>query len=109
MKFKWLDTGEVDRFAQWVVAELVRRLPPASLGPADKKLGERLHRMNEAVSERATTLAFGERLNFYKRARLANQVKWGLREAGYPDAFVETFTYELATLITVASRRRGAA
>lgn len=109
MKFKWLDTGEVDSFAQWVVAELVQRLPPTSLGPADKKLGERLHRMNEVVSGRATTLAFGERLNFYKRARLANQVKWGLREAGYPHAFVETFTYELATLITVASRRRGAA
>jgi len=70
MKFKWLDTGQVDSFAQWVVAELVRRLPPASFGPADKKLGERLHRMNEVVSERATALAFGERLNFYKRAPL---------------------------------------
>jgi hypothetical protein len=109
MKIKWLDTGEVDRFAQWVVAELTQRLPAASLGPADKKLTDRVRRMNEIVSERARALAVGERLNFYKRARLANKVKWGLREAGYPEAFVDTFTYELATLITVASRSRSAA
>jgi hypothetical protein len=103
---KWFDTKEVDAFAQWVVAELVQRLPPASLGPGDKKLGERISRMNDFVSGRATAFAVEHRPNFYKRARLANRVKWGMQEAGYPAAFADTFTYELATLVTVTARRR---
>ena len=46
------------------------------------------------------------RPNFYKRARLANKVKWGMREAGYTTRFADTFSYELATLITVTARRK---
>ena len=104
---KWFDTKEVDSFAQWVVSELVQRLPPASLGPDERKLADRIRRMNEFISARASALASERRLNFYKRARLANQVKWGLKDAGYPAGFADTFTYELATLITVQSRRKS--
>ena len=102
---KWFDTKEMDVFARWVVNEVVQRMPPTSLGTADKKLADRIHRMNEFVSARAVALASEHRPNFYKRARLANQVKWGLREAGYDKSFADTFTYELATLITVSARK----
>jgi hypothetical protein len=105
MKLRWFDTGEVDRFAEWVVAQVVQRLPPATLGIPERKLGERIRRMNDWVSAHAAELAVRERPNFYQRARLASRVKWGLREAGYPEAFVETFTYEFATLVTLAARR----
>lgn len=101
----WFDTSEVDAFARWVVNEVVQRMPPSSLGTADRKTTDRIHRMNEFVSARAVALATEQRPNFYKRARLANQVKWGLREAGYEKGFADTFTYELATLITVNTRR----
>jgi hypothetical protein len=103
---KWFDTKEVDGFAQWVVSELLERLPPAIIGTDDRKLPDRIQRMNEFVSGRATAFAVEHRPNFYKRARLANKVKWGMREAGYPARFADTFTYELATLITVTTRRR---
>lgn len=105
MMMGWFDTSEVDAFAKWVVNEVVQRMPPDSLGTADAKLADRIHRMNEFVSGRAVTLATEKRPNFYKRARLANQVKWGLREAGYTSSFADTFAYELATLITVSARR----
>ena len=105
MTMGWFDTSEVDAFAKWVVNEVVQRMPPDSLGTADKKLADRIHRMNEYVSGRAVTMAAEMRPNFYKRARLANQVKWGLREAGYTKTFADTFTYELATLITVTARK----
>jgi len=101
----WFDTSEVDAFARWVVNEVVQRMPPGSLGPADQKLTDRIRRLNEFVSARATAMAAEKRPNFYKRARLANQVKWGLREAGYPANFADTFSYELATLITVSARK----
>lgn len=103
---KWFDTKEVDSFAQWVVSELKQRLPPATIGTDDHKLPDRIRRMNDFISGRATAFATEHRPNFYKRARLANKVKWELREAGYPARFADTFTYELATLITVKTRRR---
>lgn len=103
---KWFDTKEVDAFAQWAVAELLQRLPPAVIGTDDRKLPDRIRRMNDFISGRATAFATEHRPNFYKRARLANKVKWGMREAGYPARFTDTFTYELATLITVTARRR---
>jgi hypothetical protein len=93
---------EVDAFAQWAVAELGKRMPPATLERNDRKAAERLGRMNEAVSERARALA--PRLNLFKRARLGNRIKWAMKEAGYPDGFVDTFTYELLTVVTVAAR-----
>ena len=37
------------------------------------------------------------RLNFYKKAKLANTLKWALKEAGYSDAFVR----ELVGLVVV--------
>jgi len=103
---KWFDTREVDSFAQWVIAELTQRLPPASLETDDRKTLDRIRRMNEYISLRATTFAREQKPNFYKRARLANKVKWGMREAGYTARFADTFSYELATLITVSARRK---
>src|ERR1041384_3075816 len=103
---KWFDTKEVDSFAQWVVMELTQRLPPATLETDDRKLPDPIRRMNEFISGRAHTFATEQPPNFYKRARRANKVKWGMREAGYTAKFADTFSYELATLITVTARRR---
>jgi len=103
---KWFETKEVDSFAQWVVNELLQRLPPATLETDDRKLPDRIRRMNDFISGRATSFAAEQRPNFYKRARLANKVKWGMREAGYIAKFADIFSYELATLVTVTTRRR---
>lgn len=102
MALDWFNTKEVDAFANWVVADLLKRLPPRSLGgDYDTKTADRLQRMNEAVSGRAWELAAKHKLNFYKRARLGSRVKWGLKEAGYPEPFVDAFTYELLKVVTV--------
>ena len=105
MPISWLDTTQVDAFAQEVLDDLKKRVPPATL-PIDygRKTGERLHRLTEVMSSRMRSFAAAQRPNFYKRARLGNRVKWGMKEAGYPDAFVEAFTYEIVTLVTLASR-----
>jgi len=102
----WFDTKEVDAFAQWVIDELRNRLSPESLErpDRDRKMGDRVHRMTEAISDRAREMAKKHQFNFYKRARLGNRVKWALKEAGYPEEFVTAFTTELITLVTVAGR-----
>jgi hypothetical protein len=96
--FSWFDTGEVDDFARSIAGELVKRAPPASLEGADEKAAKRL--------ARAETFARTHKLNVYKKARLGNQFRWALREAGYPVKFIESWTYELVTLITVKSTAR---
>lgn len=100
----WFDTAEVDAFAAALVAELAQRMPPGVVADTGRKAGGRLHRMTEALSQRAREFAQSHRLNVFKRARLGSRVKWALREAGYPEAFTEAFTYELVTLVTVASK-----
>ena len=45
-------------------------------------------------------------MNLYTKARLGNRVKWALRDAGYPQTFVDTFTQEVVTHVALASRKR---
>jgi len=105
MLFGWFDTTEVDRFARAVVDEVMRRLPPTQIGDSGKRTRERISRMTDVLSDQVRAFALSQRLNVYKRARLGNRVKWQLKDAGYPQAFVDAFTYELVTLLAVARKR----
>lgn len=101
---KWFDVEAVDAFAESVTAEVKRRMPPDALELEDKKTVRKFSRMTDVVSDQVRAFAVSNRLNFYKRARLANRVKWGLRELGYPEAFADTFAYELIKLVAVSAR-----
>ena len=98
----WFDTREVDAFAEQVMAEVMQRFPPENIDLPDKKAVDRVKRMNDSISGKVREFARGKRLNFYQRARFGNQVKWAMKQAGYPAKFIDAFTYELVTLITVA-------
>lgn len=100
---KWFDTGEVDELARAIAAELVKRVPPASLDSHAKKAADRLRNTQDAIFARAGKFARTHRLNIYKKARLGNQFRWALREAGYPREFVETWTHELVLLVTLSA------
>ena len=100
--FDWIDTKEGDQLAREIVAELIKRVPPGTLPAKDKQAAIRLRNTHDAVFARAGKFARTHKLNVYKRARFANQFQWALKDAGYPQEFVESWTYELATLITVA-------
>lgn len=102
--FDWFDTREGDELARAIVAELIKRVPPATLPAKDKKAATRLWNTHDAVFARAGKFARTHKLNVYKKARLANQFQWALKDAGYPPEFVESWTYELAALVALASR-----
>jgi hypothetical protein len=103
----WFDTAEVDRFADGVVAELVRRVPLNKLRREDAKTDKRFSRMTEVLSDQVRAFAQAQRPNMYKRARLGNRVKWALKDAGYPEPFVDAFVTELITLVTIAAKARS--
>lgn len=106
--FSWFDTREGDELAREIVAELVKRAPPNTLPAKDKKAAIRLRNTHDAIFARAGKFARTNKLNVYKKARLANQFKWALKDAGYPSEFIESWTYELVTLVTLeaAGRKR---
>ncbi len=104
--FQWFDTTEVDEVAGWIAAELIRRVPPSELNSPDRKAADRLRNTHDAIFARAAKFARTHELNIYKKARLGNQFRWALREAGYPPEFVEAWTYELVALIASRAARR---
>ena len=108
MKLAWFDTAEVDGFAGTIVAELIRRVPPAEVASSNDKSDRRFRRMTEVLSDRARAFGMTQRPNVFKRARLGNRVKWALKDAGYPQAFVDAFTYELVRVVTLAAKSRHA-
>lgn len=105
--FQWFDTAEVDELARAVVAELVKRVPPASLDSSTRKAADRLRNTHDAIFARAGKFARTHKLNIYKKARLGNQFRWGLKTAGYPQEFVESWTHELVLLVTLSGSSRG--
>jgi len=106
---KWFDVTEVDAFAESLVAELARRVPAQSLPMEDRKALKRVARIADVLSDQVRAFTASHRLNVFKRARLGNRVKWSLKDAGYPDAFVDAFTYELITLLALRARAKAPA
>ena len=104
---QWFDTAEIDELAQSIAGELVKRVPPNSLDSHTKKSADRLRNTHDAIFARAGKFARTRKLNIYKRARLGNQFRWALKEAGYPAEFVESWTYELVTLVTLNTTAGG--
>ena len=106
---KWLDSQEVDKFADWLSTELVKRYPPGGLDTDSKKASQRLQKVHDSLFLRVEAFARENTLNIYKRARLGNRVKWAMRDAGYPRPFSESFTHEVVTVISVINARAKAA
>jgi mRNA-degrading endonuclease RelE of RelBE toxin-antitoxin system len=105
MMLKWFDSTEVDKFATWVSQELVKRYPPEGVDTDPKKAAKRLQKVHESLFLRVEAFAKENKLNVYKRARLGNQIKWAMRDAGYPLPFSEAFTHEVVTVISVINAR----
>jgi hypothetical protein len=105
----WFDCSAVNEFADKVVADLVKRVPPSSLAAPAGNTAKRLKSTNDMIFARAQSFARAQPLNIYKKARLGNRVKWALREAGYPTDFIDELTHELVTVITLAAGARAKA
>lgn len=101
----FLDTKEVDAFADSVVAELRERFPPAGVDYSSKKAVEKAMKRIDKLMLRVAEFARGRRLNLYKKARFGNRIKWALKEAQYPPQFVEAVTEGLVTQVALASRK----
>ena len=109
MIFSWFNTQKVDAFIDAKVADLIKRVPPAKLvgdNASAKKAAEQLAKSHDLLLRDARDFVRKEKPNLFQKARIANRMKWALREASYPTAFVDEFAYALATVVAAASSDR---
>ena len=100
----FFDTTEVDQYADWVVEEVKKAVP---LGRSVKNAADRVNQLSSVLGSRTAEFARASRLNIYKKARLAERVRNGLKDLGYPAAFIESLSVDLLTRIATASKRAG--
>lgn len=108
--FGWLDSSEVDALADSVIADLRRLVPVSGAEPRTRKDLHKLRKQFGAVFSRIDNFLLSQRLSLYAKARLANRVKWALKEAGYPPPFIEQVAREIALhAAVVAPKKQGRA
>ena len=90
----FFDTTEVDRFADWVVEEFKRELPPRR-NPPLKNISDRTNKLDQIIANKTREFVAGTKLNVYKKARLASRVREGMSALGYPTSFVKSVSYDL--------------
>lgn len=105
MLLKWLDTTKVDALAQQLVEQFRERVLLDDFQCGGKKAEARLRQAHDDLLRQAKEFAAVEKLNLYKKSRLANRVKWALRDAGYPKVLADEVAYELAAVTALAAKK----
>lgn len=95
-------TAEVDKFADWIVDELKRLLPPG-FDPNKDSVSRRAEKLNERITKQTAEFIQQTSLNIYKKARLAARVREGMSANGYPAPFVKSFSYDLLARLQAAA------
>jgi hypothetical protein len=108
MLLDWFSRKHIDAFADAIVAELLQRFPQAGVDLTTAKSAEKALRTLDRIFTRISAFAAERRPNLYQKACFGNRIKWGLREAGYPEPFVEVATKKFMTYMAFVSGPRPA-
>jgi hypothetical protein len=103
---KFFDTTTVATFSDQVVAELMRRLPPAEAERASKGDGKSKDRFETLLEQRVASLAASS-LNVYQKARLGTILQDRLEAAGYPRDFSERLARDMVRRVAIAAATRA--
>lgn len=83
------------------VIRLVKDLPPNLIQDGRGKVSvNKITRHLERVYKSASEFKAAQNSGFMARAVMANSFKWGLKEAGYPDEFVDMATEGLVVALS---------
>ena len=106
MALTWFSTKAVDEFADSIVAEIIERFPSGSVDLSTKKAADRAMRTLERMYSSISAFAAQRRPNLYQKARFGNRIKWALKDARYPDAFIDIVTHEFVKQLTLTASSR---
>ena len=108
MLLDWFSRKHIDAFADSIVAELLQRFPQSGADLSTEKSVEKAMKTLDRIFARIGAFAAERRPNLYQKACFGNRIKWALKEARYPEPFVEAATDKLVTYMTVTSAHRPA-
>jgi hypothetical protein len=110
MILNWFNTKEVEKFANELATEFGRRFPASENISASPQRESRLRGAKDLMMSRTQVFAERNKLNLLKRAKLANTLKWALREQGHGAKTVDPLVMEvtrIVTLIRTSNARRN--
>lgn len=97
--FDWFDAKQAIAQGEEIARSVSGLLAHAEASGTARKDGKIREKFDRLV-ERSALAVRGQRFNLYQKAKFGNTLKWELREAGYPDEFVDDFV----TLLLVRMR-----
>lgn len=99
----FFNTADVDQFADSILTEVKRALPPGHV-PGMKNIEERTEKLNLTLAQKTGEFTRTTKLNIYKKAHLAARVREGMSAHGYPEPFVKAFSLDLLQRLQAASK-----
>ena len=89
---RWLDTTEVKQFADTICKEYgrLRKSVEVRMDDASKRV-----KKFEKLAQKVDDYNRGQRLNFYKKAKMINEIKFGLKGQGVPEDEISAFVDSL--------------
>ena len=97
--FSFLDTKELEKFAEGLAEDLARRFPPTSEARTDPGARKQIMDIVDSLAAQAVRYQQENSLGVYKKAKLGNTFQWKLMELGYSKEFAEGVTQELVTRV----------
>lgn len=91
MAFDWFDTRVAVAFGKEIALEAIKicpRTPGGGKPTRTKKEIQKDTKKLDGLVRRVQAFSQQNRLNFYKKAKLLNVLKWDLREAGQDAEFI---------------------
>ena len=89
--FGWFSTSESVRFGQELATFVLSELA-GSMAKNDAKFTAKAEKALLRADQRVRDFKAGERMNFYKKARLANAFLWKLKDSGCPQDYANKLT-----------------
>lgn len=90
--FRWIDARDAQAFADELAAFILAELNHPKVVAKDAKFMDKAQKTLAKAATRLQNFKSTSPLNFYKRARLANQFLWALRDGGCPQAYADELT-----------------
>lgn len=99
----------IDSLSEEIVAALAKRVTPKDAERVGTLTDKNLMKFAKTITDlqvKVTAFSAENGLGVYGKARLLNGIKWGLKNAGYKDDFVDATTTELAKSVAPRLKRR---
>jgi len=89
--FSWLSTKASEQFGKDLASSLLADLT-GLVNKSDAKFSAKAEKVLALADARLHEFKARERMNFYKKAKLANAFLWALRDSGCPPEYANRLT-----------------